>query len=30
MQWLAQICVRRPIFALMLIAAVLVAGLDSY
>jgi HAE1 family hydrophobic/amphiphilic exporter-1 len=30
MQWLAQICVRRPVFALMLIAAVVVAGLASY
>jgi hydrophobic/amphiphilic exporter-1 (mainly G- bacteria), HAE1 family len=30
MQWLAQVCVRRPIFALMLIAAVVVAGLASY
>ena len=30
MQWLAQICVRRPVFALMLIAAVVVAGAASY
>jgi len=30
MQWLAEICVRRPIFALMLIAAVVVAGVTSY
>jgi hydrophobic/amphiphilic exporter-1 (mainly G- bacteria), HAE1 family len=30
MQWLAQVCVQRPIFALMLIAAVVVAGAASY
>ena len=26
MQWLAQICVKRPIFAVMLITALVVAG----
>ncbi len=30
MQWLARVCVHRPVFALMLIAAVVVAGLASY
>ena len=30
MQWLARICVERPVFALMLIAAVVVAGAASY
>ncbi|MBW3597889.1 MAG: efflux RND transporter permease subunit, partial [Planctomycetes bacterium] len=30
MQWLAQICVRRPVFAAMLIAALVVAGAASY
>jgi HAE1 family hydrophobic/amphiphilic exporter-1 len=30
MQWLAEVCVRRPVFALMLIAAVVVAGAASY
>ncbi len=30
MQWLARVCVERPIFALMLILAVVVAGLTSY
>ncbi|MEX2306160.1 MAG: efflux RND transporter permease subunit [Pirellulales bacterium] len=30
MQWLARICVERPIFALMLILAVVVAGVTSY
>ena len=30
MQWLAQVCVQRPVFALMLIAAVVVAGAASY
>jgi HAE1 family hydrophobic/amphiphilic exporter-1 len=30
MQWLAQVCVHRPVFALMLIAAVVVAGAASY
>jgi hydrophobic/amphiphilic exporter-1 (mainly G- bacteria), HAE1 family len=29
-QWLARVCVERPIFALMLIAAVIVAGATSY
>jgi HAE1 family hydrophobic/amphiphilic exporter-1 len=29
-QWLARICVQRPIFALMLITAVVVAGAASY
>jgi len=28
--WLAEICVRRPVFALMLIASLVVAGLASY
>ncbi len=30
MQWLARICVQRPVFALMLILAVVVAGASSY
>lgn len=30
MQWLARVCVHRPVFALMLIAAVVVAGAASY
>jgi hydrophobic/amphiphilic exporter-1 (mainly G- bacteria), HAE1 family len=30
MQWLAKVCVERPVFALMLIAAVVVAGAASY
>lgn len=30
MQWLAKVCIERPVFALMLIAAVVVAGLASY
>ncbi|HMO86359.1 MAG TPA: efflux RND transporter permease subunit, partial [Lacipirellulaceae bacterium] len=30
MQWLAKICVQRPVFALMLIAAIVVAGSASY
>jgi len=30
MQWLAEICVRRPVFAVMLTAALVVAGLVSY
>lgn len=30
MQWLAQVCVRRPVFALMLIMAMVVAGAASY
>jgi HAE1 family hydrophobic/amphiphilic exporter-1 len=29
-QWLAKVCIDRPVFALMLIAAVVVAGLASY
>jgi hydrophobic/amphiphilic exporter-1 (mainly G- bacteria), HAE1 family len=29
-QWLAQVCVQRPVFAMMLIAAVVVAGAASY
>jgi HAE1 family hydrophobic/amphiphilic exporter-1 len=29
-QWLARVCVHRPVFALMLITAVVVAGLASY
>ena len=29
-QWLARVCVERPVFALMLIAAVVVAGAASY
>jgi hydrophobic/amphiphilic exporter-1 (mainly G- bacteria), HAE1 family len=29
-QWLARVCVHRPVFALMLIAAVVVAGAASY
>jgi HAE1 family hydrophobic/amphiphilic exporter-1 len=29
-QWLARVCVERPIFALMLILAVVVAGVVSY
>jgi HAE1 family hydrophobic/amphiphilic exporter-1 len=29
-QWLARVCVHRPIFALMLITAVVVAGAASY
>jgi HAE1 family hydrophobic/amphiphilic exporter-1 len=29
-QWLARVCVHRPVFALMLIAAVVVAGVTSY
>jgi hydrophobic/amphiphilic exporter-1 (mainly G- bacteria), HAE1 family len=29
-QWLAKVCVERPVFALMLIMAVLVAGVTSY
>jgi HAE1 family hydrophobic/amphiphilic exporter-1 len=29
-QWLARVCVERPIFALMLILAVVVAGVASY
>lgn len=30
MYWLAELCVRRPVFALMLIAALLVAGLVAF
>ncbi len=30
MQWLARVCVERPIFALMLILAVVVAGVTAY
>ena len=30
MQWLAKICVERPVFALMLITAIVVAGVASY
>ncbi|QDT01480.1 efflux RND transporter permease subunit [Adhaeretor mobilis] len=30
MQWLAKVCVERPIFALMLILAIVVAGVTSY
>lgn len=30
MQWLARTCVERPVFALMLIAAVVVAGAAAY
>ena len=30
MQWLAEICVRRPVFAVMLTAALVIAGLVSY
>lgn len=30
MYWLAELCVRRPIFALMLIAALVVAGLVAF
>jgi HAE1 family hydrophobic/amphiphilic exporter-1 len=29
-QWLAEICVRRPVFAVMLIAALVVAGIAAY
>jgi len=29
-QWLAEICIRRPVFAVMLILALVVAGLTSY
>jgi multidrug efflux pump subunit AcrB len=29
-QWLAEICVKRPVFAIMLIMAMVVAGLASY
>ncbi|MEZ6138083.1 MAG: efflux RND transporter permease subunit [Pirellulaceae bacterium] len=30
MYWLAEICVRRPVFALMIIAAMVVAGLTAF
>ena len=30
MQWLAETCVRRPVFALMLVMAMVVAGLAAY
>lgn len=30
MYWLAEVCVRRPVFALMLIAALVVAGLTAF
>lgn len=30
MDWLARLCVRRPVFALMLIAALVVAGLVAF
>ena len=30
MQWLAEICVRRPVFAVMLVAALVVAGITAY
>ncbi len=30
MQWLAEVCVRRPVFALTLVAALTVAGLAAY
>ncbi len=30
MQWLAEICVRRPVFALMLVLAMVVAGAAAY
>ncbi len=30
MQWLAEICIRRPVFAVMLILALVVAGMASY
>mgnify|MGYP005848752057 FL=1 len=30
MQWLAEICIRRPVFAVMLILAMVVAGAASY
>lgn len=30
MYWLAEICVRRPVFALMLVAALVVAGLAAF
>ncbi len=30
MQWLAEICIRRPVFAVMLILALVVAGIAAY
>ncbi len=30
MQWLAEICIRRPVFAVMLVMAFVVAGIASY
>lgn len=30
MQWLARICIQRPVFAVMLILALVVAGIASY
>ena len=30
MQWLAEVCIRRPVFAVMLILALVVAGAVSY
>jgi len=30
MQWLAEVCVRRPVFALMLTMALVIAGIVSY
>ena len=30
MQWLAEICIRRPVFAAMLVLALVVAGMASY
>ncbi len=30
MYWLAEICVKRPIFALMIISALIVAGIASF
>ena len=30
MYWLAEICVRRPVFALMIILALVVAGIASF
>ena len=30
MQWLAEICIRRPVFAVMLVLALVVAGMAAY
>ena len=30
MQWLAETCVKRPVFAVMIIAAMVVAGATAY